>query len=46
MDDIELAEIQNMSDGPTIILIIILIIVVSLGIAMVSGNNRNDEKID
>ena len=46
MDNIELAEIQNMSDGPTIILIIILIIVVSLGIAMDSGNNRNDGKVD
>ena len=46
MDNIELAEIQNMSDGPTILLIIILIIIVSLAIAMDNGNTRNNEKVD
>ena len=39
MSDVKLEEIQNMSDGPTIILIIILIIIVSVAIGTDRGNN-------
>ena len=43
MDNKEIEELQNMSDGPTIILIVILIIMVSIVIGTDRGRN---EKID
>jgi hypothetical protein len=43
MEDIKLEEIRNMSDGPTILLIIFLIIVVSISIAT---DRCNNEKIE
>ena len=46
MDNKEIEELQNMSDGPTIILIIILIIIVSIVIGMDNENNRNNGKVD
>jgi len=46
MEENNLKDIQNMSDGPTIMLIVILIIIVSIAIGMDNGNNRNNEKVD
>jgi hypothetical protein len=44
MEDIKIEEIQKMSDGPTLILIIFLIIIVSITLAIDGG--CNDEKIE
>lgn len=44
MENIKIEEIQQMSDGPTLILIIFLIIVVSITLAIDGG--YNDEKIE
>ena len=43
MEEINIEEIQKMSDGPTILLIIFLIIIVSITLAM---DRCNDEKIE
>ena len=43
MEEVKIEEIRSMSDGPTILLIIFLIIIVSISIAT---DRCNDEKIE